>query len=532
MKTSRLYPVVFDAIKDPLILVDQNGVVILANASALSFFSFGDSHSIGSITCTDIEYVFDAGEIATLMKQYDSIRDYTLSNREGRGSGVTLDIDCVYVEDGKPSFKLLHFHTGSAEKRGELWRDELISMVSHEIKNPLSAMKNSVEILLSQSPGALTDGQRHFLDTSGRSIDRLTHLLDGFLDVSRISAGAFELNRSDTDVRQFITEVIESFTTLFNAKRVHLDWEVKEGVSTGYLDSGKLEQVIINLLSNALKFTPEKGDISVTAGPAGVEKVSEELRLLPWDTLGDPRLLEFVVEDTGLGMSNETLDNLFNRYHRTGDAGHGRGAHLGLSISKALVEAQDGQLDIVSQLGIGTKVTALIPQDKHTACVLSRMRRASDLVTSSLGARRRVSIFALGKLDEEDWEDIFNSWRKIPVVNPPRESTSVNPFHVWTIDRETAYAVFVELGDGEQPGPANFFGPQFEKCGEGAYLSSGCALGVCSSPDDLRPGRNSSFVQLCNIATCRMKTARKELVQSAADNLASAIESVVVDLGS
>ena len=523
---------VLDAIKDPLILVDRNGVVIIANAAALSFFSFGDSHSLGSIACSDTECVFETREIGALMKQYDSIRDYTLKNRDGRESGVTLDIDSVYAEDGVPSFKLLHFRTRSAERRHELWRDDLISMVAHEIKNPLSAMKNSVEILLSQMPGELTDGQRRFLNTSERSIDRLTHLLDGFLDVSRISAGAFELNRNDVDVRQFVSDVIESFTTLFNVRRVNLDWRVENGVSKGYLDPEKLEQVIINLLSNSLKFTPENGDISVVAGPAGVEKVSEDLRLLPWDALGEPRLLEIVVEDTGLGMSNETLDHLFNRYYRTSDAGHGRGAHLGLSISKALVEAQDGRLDIVSQLGIGTKVTVLIPQDRHTACVLSRMRQASDLVNSSLGARRRVSFFALGKLDGENWEDICSSWRRTPTVNPSRESTMGNPFHVWTIDKEIAFALLLEQGEGEEPDPADLFGQQFEKCDDGSYVSDGCALGACSSPAEVAPGGNGSFVQLCNIAMYRMKAARKGLVRSMADRMASEIESIVVDLGS
>jgi signal transduction histidine kinase len=532
MKTANLYPVVFDAVKDPLILVDQNGVIMLANAAALSFFDFGDSHTIGSMSCAESDSVFDAREVRDLMKRYDSIRDYTLKNPNGTESGVTLDIESVYGGDGKASLKLFHFRNRSAERRRELWRDELISLVSHEIKNPLSAMKNSVEILLSQMPGELTEGQRRFLNTSERSIDRLTHLLDGFLDVSRISAGAFQLNRSDVDVRQFTSDVIESFTALFNVNRVHLDWSVGPDVNRGYLDPEKLEQVIINLLSNALKFTPEGGNINVSVGTAGVEKVVEDMRLLPWDALGQPRLLEMVVEDNGLGMSSETLDNLFNRYHRASDAGHGRGAHLGLSISKALVEAQDGRLDIKSQIGIGTKVSVLIPQDRHTACVLSRMRQSGELVANSIGARRGVTYFALGKLDGEDWKDICSTWRRAPTINPSRDSTAGSTFYMWTIDSSLAVALLLGRLDAEAqgPGPEGIFGPSYVRRDDGAYSFNGYAVGACQSGTaDTEAG---NFVQLCNIAMRRMETARIALVRSEAEKTSSEIESIVVDLGS
>jgi signal transduction histidine kinase len=532
MKTSNLYPLVFDSVRDPLILVDRDGVVMLANASALSFFSFGDAHSLGSMTCSEPDCVLDSREVRELMKQYDSIRDYALRNKNGRKSGITLDIDTVFENEGDPSFKLLHFRNRSAERRHELWRDELISMVSHEIKNPLSAMKNSVEILLSQMPGDLTEGQKRFLNTSERSIDRLTHLLDGFLDVSRISAGAFELNRKDVDVRQFIREVIDSFTTLFNVRRVNLDWHVDRDVSKGYVDAGKLEQVIINLLSNALKFTPENGDITVTVGTAGVEKVSDDLRLLPWRHLGEPRLLEIRVEDTGLGMSNETLDHLFNRYHRTGDAGHGRGAHLGLSISKALVEAQDGWLNIKSELGIGTTVSVYVPQGRHTACVLSRTRRACDLADSALGARRPVAFYALGKEDGENWDDICNSWRRTPGLNPGADVPAGSTFHIWTVDKELAFAMLLEHGHDDAPGPEEVFGSQYVQCDESSFMFNGYAVGACYAPAETgEAGGTGTFAQICNIAMRRMDTARKSLVRSMTEKMASEIESIVIDLG-
>jgi signal transduction histidine kinase len=530
MKTSKLYPLVFDAIKDPLVLIDPNGIIMLTNASALSFFSFGESHTVTSMSCAVPDCLFDAAEVSAVMKQHDSIRDYALKNGHGSDSGVSLDIDSVYMSDGEPEFRLLHFRNRSAERSTELWRDEMISMVSHEIKNPLSAMKNSVDILLSQQPGELNDGQKRFLDTSGRSIDRLTHLLDGFLDVSRISAGAFQYNREVVDIREFIGNTIKSFTTLFNADRVNLDWSVDAGVGQGYLDPQKLEQVIINLLGNSLKFTPANGDIEVSIRPAGVEKVDEEIRLLPWESLGTPQLLEIVVEDNGLGMSNETLDHLFNRYHRTGDAGHGRGAHLGLSISKALVEAQDGWLEIVSQLGLGTKVSVFIPQNRHTACLMSRCRTAHGLVTTALGARRPVSLYVLGKLDEENWEDICGSWPRIPVINPRRDEAGGKTFHMWTVNNSLAIALLLDYREEDGPDPETVFGHTYVQKDPNSYMLNGYAAGACHSPSDVEIA--GSFAQMCHIAMRRMRTARDEMAISATDRMVSEIESIVVDLGS
>jgi len=532
MKTTNLYPLVFDAVKDPLILVDSNCVVLLANAAALSFFSFGESHSLSEISCAEPDCVVDARKLRELMNQYDSIRDFALENATGGDSGITLDIDPLHVKPGEPAARLLHFRNRVAGRRRELWRDEMISMVSHEIKNPLSAMKNSVEILLSQLPGDLTEGQKRFLNTSERNIDRLTHLVDGFLDVSRISAGAFVLNRADVDVRQFVRDVIDSFTTLFNVKRVRLDWHVDAGVSKAYIDAEKLEQVIINLLSNALKFTPEDGEIHVDVFEAGVEKVSDDLRLLPWGTLGEPRMLEVRVKDTGLGMSSETLDNLFNRFHQTGDAGHGRGAHLGLSISKALVEAQSGWLDIDSQIGIGTRVSVMIPQSRHTACVLARTRTACDIAESALGARRPLTFYALGKQDVENWEDIFQSWGRTPVLNPGGNSVAGTSFHVWTIDTELAFALVLgQPGEGA-PDPAGVFAQQFVECEDGSYMFNSYVIGDCHTADATGDaGGPGTFSQMFNIAARRMNTARVALVRSMTDKMASEIESIVVELG-
>lgn len=525
METTNLYPLLFDAIKDPLILVDQHGGVLMANASALSCIDFGPSHAVRTMVFTEPDCVFEPREVAELMKRFDSVREYGLKDANGRESGVSLDIESVHDPGGAGNLKLLHFRNRSAARQRELWRDEIISLVSHEIKNPLSAMKNSVNILLSQLPGGLTEGQKQFLQTSGRSIDRLTHLLDGFLDVSRINSGAFELKQTEVDMRQFAGDVIRSFKTLFNVKRANLEYRVAPEVNVGFVDSGKLEQVIINLLSNALKFTPENGNITLSVGLAGVAELGDDLRLLPWDKLGEPHLLEIVVEDNGLGMSSETLENLFNRYHKTNGLDDGRGAHLGLNISKKLLEAQNGWFHVASRLGIGTRVSAYVPQNRNTSCVLSRMTSLNRILQRTLSAHHRLRLYALGKCDNEDWEDIRKSWRNAPLVNPAAGAIALDTFFLWTINTGLALAALVE--GSEAVTVADVFGPSFVQKDESTYMFKGYTVGECRAP-----GEASTLAQLCNVAMNRMDTAREELIRSMTRLAASAIESVVVDLGS
>jgi signal transduction histidine kinase len=438
-----------------------------------------------------------------LMARYESVRDYVVPG----ATGLTLDIETVRAEDGE-EFKLFHFRLPSVERHREFWRDEMISLVSHEIKNPLSAMKNSVDILLSGTPGDLTEGQRRFLGTSGRSIERLTHLVDGFLDVSRIRSGVFAVERARIDVREFLADITGSFTTLFNVRHVDVTWKVDDSAAEAHVDPARLEQVMINLLSNALKHTPEGGRIRITAEPAGVEAVGDEMRLLPWSELGVPRFLVIRVEDNGLGMSTETLGTVFERHHDIAGETRGRGAHLGLCISRALMEAQGGSLGVESTIGIGTTVTLYVPQNAGTACVLRRMSQARRLLERYQRSRRSAAVYALGKLTDDDWEDIAATWHAHPIVNP--ETDAAGAFHLWTIDGALAFAVVADRDAADRI--EGVFSDRLVERDDGAYVFSSYAAGVCFTPGDA-----TGFARVCNVAVQRMALARDAMARAAGE---------------
>jgi signal transduction histidine kinase len=501
METTRFHRLVIDAVKDPLVLARMDGAIVLTNAAAESFLNIDAERNVDGLSCSDGGVRIDAAAIDEMMSRHESVRDYVLDGDSA--AGVTLSIEPVRP-DGGEEMRLLHFRRPSAGVDRDFWRDEMIAMVSHEIKNPLAAMKQSVDILLSGGPGTLTEGQRRFLDTSGRNIDRLTQLVDGFLDVSRIREGVFGLERTRVDMREFVEATVASFGALFNTRGVAIEHRVADDAVDTWVDAGKLEQVLVNLLSNAVKHTPESGAIRIDVDSAGIEAIEDDLRLLPWKDLGAPRLLRIRVADTGLGMSTDTLEHAFERYHTSSG---GTGSHLGLNISRALVEAQGGRIEIESHLGIGTTVTMYLPQNPTTMCVITRMGRARRRLESYARARRSAAFLVLGKLTGDNWEDVASAWPTAPAVNPGAGVHVGTPLEMWTIDDGLAVAVAADVAADNPPG--TLFGERFVTCADGSYVFNGFAVGMCCIGGDAR-----GFTQVCSVAMTRMTGAREAMARA------------------
>jgi signal transduction histidine kinase len=516
MDLNQVYTAVLDAVDDPLLVVAGDGAVAFSNTAASAFFAIGEAGTLEETMCVDERIVFDGAEVTRLAAAGAAVRGHGLVDRDGSDTGISLDVVPVAAMERALAVVRVRHDAGG----GDFWKDDMISMVSHEIKNPLSAMKNSVDILLSQMPGELTAGQRRFLDTSGRSIDRLTHMLDGFLDVSRIRSGAFELQPARTDIRDFLEDVMDSFATLFNVTRVTLDWDVDGDVVDGWFDAPRVEQVLVNLLSNALKFTPEGGGITVRARAGGIECVGESLRLMPWAEIGTPRIIEFEVRDTGIGMTGEKLDSVFDRFGSDpGPGAHERGTHLGLNISRALTQAQGGWLEVSSTLGIGTTVKVRLPGDRRAAVVLSRLGQVSTLLDGLRARRRPAGVFVLGKELDDDWTDVAQSWGRNPAVNPDAGELTRDGFYLWTLSSGMAVAVATQADQNDPM--SHLFSARFVACEENAFIFPSWAVGRSQSPDDAM-----AAPQLIGIATSRMGRARKVLAKTALESLDSGIECI------
>ena len=214
-------------------------------------------------------------------------------------------------------------------------KSDFVSMVSHELKTPLTAMRTSAQVL--EAAGIATETKREMLDIILRNIDRQTNLVNDLLDLSRIESGRMELKFERLSLDSLIADSIESVKQAASVEGIKLDVELPESLASVKGDREKLTQVVINLLNNAIKFTPRSGEIIIKARELNGQ-------------------VEVKVSDTGIGIPTEDLDSVFNKFYQvdstlTREAG---GTGLGLAICKGIIEAHRGRIWAESELGKGS----------------------------------------------------------------------------------------------------------------------------------------------------------------------------------
>ena len=230
----------------------------------------------------------------------------------------------------------------SERARLERAKSEFVATASHELRSPLTSIKGFVE-LLERSSGDMSDRQREFVEIILKSTDRLVDLVNDLLDVARIEADHVEINRRPIDVGEVMQEVVELIRPRVEAKGQHLTSYVAPVLPAALADPGRVRQIIANLLTNAHLYTPEGGNIHV-----GVEP--------------DRAWVEIVVEDSGVGMSDDELAHIFDRFYRAGNRSSSNpGTGLGLSIVKSLVDLHLGQISVESEPGRGTIFRVRLP---------------------------------------------------------------------------------------------------------------------------------------------------------------------------
>lgn len=237
----------------------------------------------------------------------------------------------------------------SAEDR---MRREFVANVSHELRTPLTTVRTYAETLL--EGGADTDAETsaRFLRVIMGETDRMARLVEDLMTLSRLDSDRIQLDRHELDVTDVVTEVAERFAERCRRKKIDLRVTAAPDLPPVTADRDRLEQVLTNLLGNAVDFTPEGGTISI-----GAERVGEKVAVS--------------VRDSGVGIPAEDLPRIFDRFFRV-ERGRSRefgGTGLGLSIARDLVEAHGGRIAIESETGDGTEVRFTLPVRADDAAV-------------------------------------------------------------------------------------------------------------------------------------------------------------------
>jgi len=223
-------------------------------------------------------------------------------------------------------------------------KTEFISFVSHELKQPMTAIKGYTDLLVKGLAGDLTEMQRSFLEVIRSNVNRMDTMVQELLDISRIESGRLRLEIGQVALREAVEEAVRVIRQEIETKRQTLEVEIAESLPPVKADRNRVVQILTNLLSNAYKYTPEEGRIRVTVQPNGGFVVCS-------------------VSDTGIGIAPEEQERLFTKFFRSQHPAvrNVPGTGLGLVITKSLVELQGGQIWVESEPGKGSTFTFTLP---------------------------------------------------------------------------------------------------------------------------------------------------------------------------
>ncbi|MDI6605653.1 MAG: ATP-binding protein [Candidatus Omnitrophota bacterium] len=227
-------------------------------------------------------------------------------------------------------------------------KSDFVSAVSHELRTPLTSIKGYASILLTEKLGKLPPDIRERLEKINRHSDELVHMVNDLLDISRIESGKVSMSKESLDLQGIIAGIIELLTVQAKEKEIDLTHKIAEGANMVFADREQLKRVFINIVGNAIKFTPSKGKITVQ-----VHKTN-------------PNLVQVDIADSGYGIAQEAQEAVFEEFYRVDNAINQRtkGTGLGLALVKKIIEAHNGKIWVKSKVGDGSTFSFTLPQSK------------------------------------------------------------------------------------------------------------------------------------------------------------------------
>lgn len=228
-------------------------------------------------------------------------------------------------------------------KRQDSLKSKFVSNLAHELINPLAVIKDSIYLIDPAGNNFLDDKQKKIMQAAKRQTERLIRFATNMLDLSKIESGVFPMNRQEVDISSLVNDIALQYGPQAGQSNVSLHVDIKDIPDVIWADADLLEEVFINLLNNAIKYSPENGNVYLSVFKDGSK-------------------ICFKIKDQGPGISEEDKDKIFDKYYRILKGGE-KGTGLGLSIVKEIVGLHKGEIELISQKGEGCTFLLTLPID-------------------------------------------------------------------------------------------------------------------------------------------------------------------------
>ncbi|HEX6134374.1 MAG TPA: ATP-binding protein [Longimicrobiales bacterium] len=344
--------VLLDAITDGIVQVDRSGRIVRANPAARTLLGLS-ARAVGEPVRTQIRHA----QLRRLLERAVSGGVLPTTELAMEDRRLMVSARPLQYADGRSGGAVVAFVDLTEIRRLESVRRDFVANVSHELKTPLTSIRGYVETLLSEQdlPGAT---EREFLEIVRKNAERLQHIVDDLLDLSRLESGGWRPEMHELNARDIVQDAWSSCAERADRKRITF---VPPPADTSvFADPGGLRQVLANLFDNALRYTPEGGRVEVRIAPRAAERRGSRSN---GAAESQGRYIAIEVRDTGSGIPSEALPRIFERFYRV-DPARSRaegGTGLGLSIVRHLVESMGGEVDAESELGRGTIIRFTLP---------------------------------------------------------------------------------------------------------------------------------------------------------------------------
>ena len=346
--------VMVNRLMDGVMTTDSDKRIVLANPAFRHMIGFKGSTMVGSLVSETIsdETLLAAVDqaLATPPGSFSEIAHELTIAGPGAGEEKVFSVRCSpfrgRTDHNIGTITVLHDIT--AVKKMDQMKSDFVSMVSHEIRSPINSLLMQLKIILDGLAGDTTPKQREILERATEKMLNLNNLVTELLDLSRIESGLVAHEKELVDIAKLLVDQKVFHTPYAEKRHMTIELNIEENLPKILANPRHMDEVLSNLITNAIKYSPEGGSIRISAG------VKNEC-------------LGLEVADSGFGIPEEDLDKIFSRFYRVKDANtrtiHGTG--LGLAIVKSIIDSLHGSITVKSTPGQGTEFSILLPYNMH-----------------------------------------------------------------------------------------------------------------------------------------------------------------------